>query len=369
MSSNAPRRPSCLGALTLLVLGSAPLAAQLPAPAVSSPHPIHLAGYASVVFGYSPQNPSEDRTAVPAATAAILLSGTALPRLSYFGDFQAASWTDENWTGQREENNLNIARLYAEYAFSDALRLRLGRFLTPVGQWNEIFAEPLTWTVLRPLTTYRPFAKSTTGVLLAGTVPVHGHDAGYAAYFSPPDWSREETGESGFVRAAGGRIAMELRPGLVLGASTARFRVSRPYQPGDPEYAEGGLLPPDTIDSPAEEAREAEAEGRWLFGVDLSWDIGRLELLSEAVSLSRTALRPGEHGGFLQAAIRVVDPVHLVLRSEVYDPVYRSTVAVQTVGVTMRFFRHATFKLERQFTDHPSERVRDGWFVSLSALF
>ncbi|MEJ2679398.1 MAG: hypothetical protein P8174_10040 [Gemmatimonadota bacterium] len=361
------RRPWPM-ALIPLILGAAPLAAQLPAPAVSSPDAIHLAGYGSVVFGYSLQNPTQDHTAFPAATAAALVSGTIVPRLSYFGDFQAASWTAENWTGQREENNFNIARLYAEYAFSDAFRLRLGRFLTPVGQWNEIPAEPLTWTVLRPLTTYRPFAKSTTGVLVAGTVPVAGHDAGYALYFSPPDWSREESQESGFVQAVGGRVAGELRPGLVLGASVARFRVSRPYQPEDAEYGEAGA-PADTADGPSEEAREAEARGRYLIGADLSWDIGRVELLSEAVSLSRTALRPGERGAFVQAAIRVLGPARLVLRSEVYEPVYTSTVAVQTIGVTTRFFQHMTFKLERQISNHPSERVRDGWVVSLSALF
>jgi hypothetical protein len=368
MSSNTRRRRACYGALILLSLGAAPLAAQLPAPAVSSPDAIHLAGYGSVVFGYSLQNPSADHTAFPAATAAFLLSGTILPRLSYFGDFQAASWTAENWTGQREENNFNIARLYAEYAFSDAFRLRLGRFLTPVGQWNEIPAEPLTWTVLRPLTTYRPFAKSTAGVLVAGTVPVAGHDAGYALYFSPPDWSREEAQESGFVQAVGGRVAAELRPGLVVGFSAATFRVSRPYQPEDAEYAEAGI-PPDTVDTPADEVREAEAESRLLVGADLSWELGRVELLSEAVSLSPTSLRPGERGGFVQAAIRVLGPAHLVLRSEVYDPVYTSTVTVQTIGVTTRFFRHVAFKLERQISNHPSERVRDGWFVSLSALF
>lgn len=368
MSSDTRWRRSVRGALILLVLGAAPLAAQLPAPAVSSPDAIHLAGYGSVVFGYSLQNPSEDHTAFPAATAAFLLSGTVFPRLSYFGDFQAASWTAENWTGQREENNLNIARLYAEYAFSDAFRLRLGRFLTPVGQWNEIPAEPLTWTVLRPLTSYRPFAKSTTGVLVAGTVPVAGHDAGYAVYYSPRDWSREEAQEAGFVQAMGGRIAAELRPGLVVGASAARFRVSRPYQPEDAEYGEDGAVP-DSVDAPADEAREAEAENRYLVGVDLSWEIGRVELLSEAVSLSRTTLRPGERGGFVQAAVRVVGPARLVLRSEVYDPVYRSLVNVQTIGVATRFFEHVTFKLERQISNHPSERVRDGWFVSLSALF
>lgn len=354
----------------MVLLASTRLAAQLPAPAVSSPSALHLAGYASVVFGHS-SGEAGDATDddIPAGNAAVLVSGTLMPRLSYFADVHAASWTEENWTGQREEHRLNVARLYAEYAVSDAFRLRLGRFLTPVGQWNEIFAEPLTWTVLRPLTTYRPFAKSVTGVLLAGTVPLGRHDAGYALYVSPPAWSEEETEESGFVRAGGGRVAVELVPGLVLGLSGANFRVSRPYDPDDPGYGNGGPVPPDTVDTPEEEAREEEGEARWLAGADLSWSLGRVELLAEAVDLSRTTLYPGERGAFLQAAVRVAGPLRLVLRSEVYDPVYGQRVHVQTAGATLRLLGHATIKVDRQFSDHPSERVRDGWFVSLSALF
>lgn len=361
------RRWSLAGAAITLLLAAAPVAAQLPAPAVSSPRPIHLGAYGSLVFSHSSSDPASASDDIPAGDAALLVSGTLASRLSYFLDLQATSWTDENWTGQHEEHRLNVARLYAEYTVSDALRLRLGRFLTPVGQWNEIFAEPLTRTVLRPLTTYRPFAKSLTGVLAAGTVPVAGHDVGYAAYVSPPAWSIEEEEETGFLHAAGGRVAMELAPGLVVGSSVANFRVSRPYDADDPGYT--GPLTGDTVDSPAEEAREDEGEARWLWGLDASWKVGRLELMAEATDLSGTALSPGERGAFVQAAFRAVGPLHLVARSEVYDPVAGQQVAVHTLGGSARLFRHFTLKLDRQFSSHPSERARDGWFVSLSALF
>ncbi len=348
-------------------IAPAPASAQLPAPAVSSPHPIRFGAYGSLVFSHSTGDPAGTTDDIPAGDAAVLLSGTLGARFSYFLDLQAASWTDENWTGQHEEHRLNVARMYGEYTFSDAFRLRLGRFLTPVGQWNEIFAEPLTRTVLRPLTTYRPFAKSLTGLMAAGTVPVAGHDVGYAAYVSPPAWSVEEEEETGFLHAAGGRVAVELVPGLVVGTSVANFRVSRPYDADDPGYT--GPLPGDTLESPAEEAREAEGEARWLWGLDASWESGRLELMAEATNLSGTALYPGERGAFIQAAYRAVGPLHLVARSEIYDAVGGQQVAVHTVGASARLFRHITLKLDRQFSSHPSERVRDGWFVSLSALF
>ncbi len=356
-----PRRRAAAVAALLVSCTVAPLAAQLPAPAVSSPEAIHLGGYGSVVFGRSEADAERPATLVDAGAAALLLSGTLAPRLSYFGEVEAVSVSQENWTGRREEQHLEVERLYGEYAFGDALRLRVGRFLTPVGQWNEIHAEPLTWTALRPLTTYRPFAKSTTGVLAAGMLPILGRDLGYAAYIAPPRWSREEGEESGFARAAGGRIAIELLPGLVVGTSVSRFNVSRPYEEKDP----GGPEP----DGSAEERREAEADARSLFAADLSWKTGPLDLLSEGVALSGTATRPAERGAFLQAAVRLFDPLHLVLRTETYDPVYDGAVHIQTVGLTYRPLVHATFKLERQFTTDPSLRVRDGWFASASALF
>lgn len=368
MGTNPRVRPALAGGCIALVLllygGLEQAAAQLPAPPVSSPHAIHLGGYGSVVLGRSTGSATTPQTGITEAAVALLASGTILRRLSYFGEIEAADRTEENWTGRRQQQGLDVERLYAEYAFADAFRLRAGRFLTPIGQWNEIHAEPLTWTALRPLTTYRPFAKSTTGIMAAGAVSVVGHDAGYAIYFSPPHWSREQGQESAFVRALGGRIAAELFPGFVVGASAATFRVSRPYEASDERYGE-----PSGGEYSGEEQREAEADARGLAGADVGWNLGRVELLSEAVALSGTTTRPAERGAFLQAAIRLWNPLHLVLRTETYRPVYSSPADIQTLGLTLRPFPHATFKLERQFASQPSLRVPDGWFLSASALF
>lgn len=359
MSPQAWPHRAVYGALLSMLMSAIPLAAQLPAPAISNPHPLHLAGYGSLVFSQSTESADD----IPAGDAAVIASGTLIRRLSYFLDLQAASWTEENWTGQHEEHHLNVARLYAEYAVSDAFRLRLGRFLTPIGQWNEIFADPLTWTVLRPLTTYRPFAKSVTGILAAGTMPLAHRDVGYAVYASPPTWSQEEEQETGFIHAVGGRVAVELRPGLAIGASTARFRASRPLDADDP----GAVALP--ANPPSEGDREEEGEARVLLGVDMSWDVGRTELLAEAVGVTGTTLLPAERGAFIQGAVRTLGPVYLVARSEIYDGISNQRVAVQTLGGSLRLFGHATIKLDWQFSSHPSVRVRDGWFVSLSALF
>ncbi len=354
----------------LLLAAAAPARAQLPAPPVSSPEPIHVGAYGGAVFGRAERSGIGTETGVTEANFAVLLSGTVARRLSYFGELEAASTTRENWTGNEEDHSLALVRLYVEYAFADALRIRAGRFLTPVGQWNEIHAEPLTWTAHRPLVTYRPFAKSLTGVMATGQFALAGHDAGYAFYASLLGDRFRRDQESAFVHAYGARAAVELRQGLFVGASAVAFRASRPVGPdeygNEPQEPEVGGDEP-----PGYEEWEEDRGNRALFGVDLSWRFAGAELMGEATSLSATAHAPTERGGYLQLAVPIVPSIRLyaVGRTELYDPVVDRSLRVQTLGLTMRPTRHVTLKVERQIPDRPSYRVGDGWYFSASGIF
>src|SRR5439155_19818115 len=53
--------------------------------------------------------------------------------------------------GVRTNLSLGAERAYGDFGASDAATLRFGKFLTPVGRWNTIQAEPLTWTTSTPL--------------------------------------------------------------------------------------------------------------------------------------------------------------------------------------------------------------------------
>ncbi len=67
-------------------------------------------------------------------------------------------------------NAIELERLYADVYLAPAATLRLGKFLTPIGRWNLIHADPLMWTTSRPLVTFQPFATDTTGGMLYGSV-------------------------------------------------------------------------------------------------------------------------------------------------------------------------------------------------------
>jgi hypothetical protein len=354
-------------ALVLAGTGAAaPARAQFPAPPVSSLEPLRVGAYGGLALGHSTRAGVGTETGVTDANLALLLSGTLVRRLSYFGELEAASTTRENWTGRDADDALDLERLYLEYAFADAFRVRAGRFLTPVGQWNEIHAAPLTWTAHRPLTTYRPFAKSLTGVMVTGELGFGPRDAGYALYASIPGLSDED---SAFVRAIGGRGALELAPGLFVGVSGAAYRASRPVGPDDHEVDE-----PDQIDDGEveyEHGREEDRETRGLLGLDLSWSVHGLEVLAEATALSSASTAPGERGVFVQAAVPLLRPVRLyaVGRTEYYDPVVDGPLRIHTLGLALRPSHYLTVKVERQITDRPSYRVGDGWYLSVSGIF
>lgn len=374
--------------LACALLAPGALRAQLPAPPASARGPFRLGGYGSLVYGLN--EPAGVPAGAPAdgltaSAFALLVSGTPLARLSYFGELDGATRSWENWPGRQEDRPWEVDRAYLEYAAGDALRLRLGRFLTPVGQWNEVHADPLTWTSLRPLTTYRAFAKSVTGVMAAGTVPLGRRDAGYALFVAPVPAPGPRDQETSFVSAAGGRVAVEVLRNLFLGVSGVAFRASRP-RAADEDSAEAEAGPGGTADagvwraaraavdstSPGEietADREEDAGTRRLLGADASWTYGRLELLAEATALSAQGARRAERGGFVQAAVPVLGPLFLVLRTEAYTPVVRGALRIHTVGLTARPTPHLTLKVERQITSRPSTRAADGWFASVSAIF
>ncbi len=346
---------AALAALLVLVT---PARAQLPAPPVVGTGPVQIGGYGSVTFG-RPEHPEEvEGLEVSEAAAALMAWGQIAPRASYFVELDMAKRITETWTGREASERLVPVRLYMEYTASDLLRLRAGRFLTPIGQWNERHAEPLTWTPTRPLTTYRPFAKSLNGLLVAGEGALAGHDMGYAVFWAPSLRVKgvAEAEESSFVDAVGGRFAIEAHSGLTLGASAARIRRSQPPDPGETQETEA-------------EEREEEATHRTLLGADLRWETRRFEVSAETAWLPGTEHQVAEGGAFLLAAVRVAGPVWGVARTEYYRPVDDRTARTAFAGLTLRAGPHLVVKFGRQFSKRPSTKIPDGWFLSFSSLF
>src|SRR5882672_5804059 len=85
------------------------------------------------------------------------------------------------------DHGIELERLYADVYLAEAATVRLGKFLTPIGRWNLIHADPLVWTTSRPLITSQPFATNTTGGMLYGSLFPFGRDLDYSVYLEATD--------------------------------------------------------------------------------------------------------------------------------------------------------------------------------------
>lgn len=346
---------------------AAPLAAQLPAAPASSTERIRFGGYAAITL-----NRAADSSGVRIAegNVAAIISGSLSSRLSYLGELDAVSSSRQNYAGRQDDRQFEIARLYVEANANDLLRLRVGRFLTPVGQWNEIHAEPLTWTAVRPLATYRSFAKYSTGALLAGQGAIAGRDAGYALWAAPhlgDEGFELDEQELQFRGAFGTRLAVEAVRGVWLGASAAMVRERRPRSSFDKDSLEAAGVPEDSIE--ALERDDDENRTRGLLGFDLTARLRGFELRAEGTWLQRGMVRPAERTAFVQLAAPLVSGLHAVGRVEQVSPLGGRDARIWMAGLHWRGPGGVIVKVERQEAGRAPRAVANGWFLSVSSLF
>ena len=56
-----------------------------------------------------------------------------------------------------------VERIYNDILIKPGHRLRIGKFLAPIGQWNLVHAAPLVWSIERPTTTTYSFSNYISG--------------------------------------------------------------------------------------------------------------------------------------------------------------------------------------------------------------
>lgn len=255
-----------------------------------------------------------------------------------------------------EKSELDIERLYLDYHADQAITFRFGKFLTPVGQWNLIHADPLTWTVSRPLSTSAAFARHASGVMAFGTLPLHGHDLDYWAFADDSknlgigleqDRAFSSFGADGsihnnFRQAFGGRLLYHmLDDRLSVGISYLDY----------------------TLQSPQQKFR--------LVGMDFSWSARYVSLTGEAIHrTSPDAGVPTEQGGFLEAAVPLWRQLYLVGRYERYQASMSARVTtLRTFGFNYRPVPGVVLKVEHSEGNRDARLAPTGWLASAAVLF
>lgn len=343
------------GLLLVLALAAAGAArAQEPAAADSSIAPvadrhgytlgdrgITLGGYANAeVADYLGQD-----AAASLRNLSLLLSWENGRRWSFFSELEVENLltTNADAFGPDYDTELVLERLHVDYAWSDAVQLRVGKFLTPIGRWNVIHAAPLTWTTSRPLITESTFPTNATGAMLHGVLPVGGRALEWAIYASPGEELAPEDDSDPFKEAYGLRLDYDLGHGLQLGASLVEF-----------------------------EQKHEDGEHRTLYAVDFLWQSAGWEFSGEWAYRVRVRgdSSADERGAYLQAVAPIVRKLYGVARYESFNPAGTGEgLNLYIGGLAWRFQPGRVAKLEYRFATDNGVGEPEGWLGSLAVLF
>ena len=256
-----------------------------------------------------------------------------------------------------DESEFELERAYVDYLHADWLTVRLGKALAPIGHWNSIHADPLIWTVSRPLTTDTGFYHYISGLSLLGSIPGERGVWEYQAYvdnsarLDPRPDNRYPPGE--------------VIPGLEIGPFDHAVGARLVYRP-DSESWQFGL-------SLARFGIEHYAGVKHLLGLDFQWRLAGVSLSGEALYRSDSNEDAGEVGGvFLQAVVPMsfAPRWYFVSRAERFrDETVSARADTLSLGLAWRPLPPVVFKLEGRQGRGNDTLAPDGIFSSLAILF
>jgi hypothetical protein len=298
-----------------------------------------LGGYGTVVF----EDLDDRRTRAALDNLSLFVWWESTGRWKFFAELDYENvLSSPTLKEPGNKRYLALERMYFDYALSDTTNLRLGKFLTPIGQWNQIHATPLVWTTSRPLVTARTVPTNVTGLMLSGNLPVLGGGMEYAVFGSNGGELRPNPSLDPFYESLGGRITLPLGASGQIGFSYARF-----------------------------EQKQDRDESKHLAGMDLRWSRDRWEVSAEA------AYRSSEYGGeadekgaFAQLVAPLNDKLYAVCRYELYRQAHeRKTTKLLVTGLNYRITPAVVLKAEWISARDNQIDAPSGFMSSLSLMF
>lgn len=255
----------------------------------------YLSGYANIE--------ASDEFGAPAELVmddlSLLAGGNVNQWLNPFMETELTGYTLIRQGGNYGQGDLIVERFYNDLLLSETDTLRIGKILTPLGEWNLVHAAPLIPLFTRPYTTAQGFDAYASGISWM-------HDLEGSAkpnlqlYWQPDnEWFKRPASQTArhFHNVYGGHINMPLSLIDKIGAS----------------FQHGQLI--------------ESGEMFTLYGANASKSFGKLRLESEALTahFSGTVL-PGttrfhddESGIFVLANYAITSQWHGILEGEYYQ--------------------------------------------------
>jgi len=297
----------------------------------------HLGGYGTASFS----DPETDSARVAVDNLSLFLWWEGSGRWKFFSEFEYQNPLSNRSDRLSADDYLSWERAYVDYALSDDVSIRAGKFLTPIGRWNLVHATPLVWTTSRPLVTTLAFPTNMTGAMVTTTIPSFAHGVEVSFYGADGSEIRPNPEIDPFSSALGAHIGVSLSGESQIGFSYVDF-----------------------------EQEKSRPERKQLVGVDFLWTHDRFELSGEFVYRSSDIHGSAdEKGGFVQLAAPLTERLFAVGRYETFklagDP--RATL-MWVGGLNYRVTPALVLKAEWLEARHNTIQAPDGFMASMSVL-
>ncbi|MGE0744523.1 MAG: hypothetical protein AB7K86_04720 [Rhodospirillales bacterium] len=261
-----------------------------------------------------------------------------------FTGFDLVRWDGES--GADRNGDLVLERLYNDFSIDETFTVRLGKMLTPVGQWNEIHAAPLVLTAVRPAVTHRNFSEYATGIAALYSDPF-ARNPDVQVYWQPEGEFFERSRELAAHRYE----------------TVAGIHVSMPF----------GLL--DNVGASFQYGSGDNGIDQTLFGFDFRVTMGRLTLQGEttASQISNPGsahVRNVEWGGYAAASYTLNAQWSIHVWYEAFaDRTNRTAAQDMLVGFGYRVAPASELRLEYLENFGGAPVNPSGFFASWSVLF
>lgn len=304
--------------------------------------PISLGGYITGFYS----NRADRQSVVSLDDVAVMGYGELAPNLSTMVEFESAGFYEKTFQNGAVDNQyrgtLRVERAYLNYALSDAAELRLGKFITPAGIWNQTPVPVFKDTFSKPRLSVEIFPRFSTGAMVHGVTSTWDNELQYSAFaqLAPdldPAYNNIES-----ANCLGGSLTL-VRDNWSGGVALGQYKDVRGH---------------DTA---------------MYVGLYQNLTLGALKLTAEAFASHdeheavESNRKHKKQSYYVQGVYKLAPKLSGVWRNEYFSNEFRNDKeTINTVGLNYKPHSAVSFKLERQFSD---KKGADMTLASFSVLF